>query len=380
MSWSVTLRRLRVMILSAIVMSVATAAAVAQPRVPAITRVAIQSAGPAGSVTVDADGALPPPTAGTLDDPPRIFFDFVGVVPKVPLRTSSSDPRILRVRVALHRASPPTTRIVVDLAAPLPHHVELKPRQLVMHFGPMTAGTDAAPANVPVPAPPPVSSPVSPAPQPRTSTPTTAVPSAAASRPTPAATPPAIGFSIPPVPDLPAGTPPPSTTPIPSVPADPLALSGVRTTPEKPASPPPTASPAARPYRVVGPPPLPRDIEKYKAQAGSLIDRLRLQQPMIESVESPAAPPPDRLQLALNELDRIQKELAAIEPPESVRNQHDLFVQAARLGFMSLTLRMEAAAAPNQSSGRNAAAAAAGAIMTLDRACADVGCPPPPGR
>ena len=88
----------------------------------------------------------------------------------------------------------------------------------------------------------------------------------------------------------------------------------------------------------------------------------------------------DRLQLALNELDRIQKELAAIEPPASVRNQHDLFVQAARLGFMALTLRMEAAKSPDPSAARNAAAAAAGAVLTLDRACADIGCPAPPGR
>ena len=153
----------------------------------------------------------------------------------------------------------------------------------------------------------------------------------------------------------------------------------MRSAPPAAAPVPPSPSPRP-PYRVVGPPPLPRDIEKYKSAAGSTIDRLRLQQPLIESVDSPSAMDEDRLQLALNELDRIQKELSAIEPPESVRNQHDLFVQAARLGFMALTLRIETAKSPDPSAARNAAAAAAGAILTLDRACADVGCPAPPGR
>jgi len=155
MSWS----RNRVRILSLILAVVAAplaAAAAAQPRPAAITKVLIRSAGGEGSITIEADGLLPPPTAGTLDSPPRIFFDFVGVVTRVPLRTPSSDPRILRVRVALHRASPPTTRVVIDLAEPLPHHVELLPQQLVMRFGLPPAADAGAAAAVPaaLPAPP----------------------------------------------------------------------------------------------------------------------------------------------------------------------------------------------------------------------------------
>jgi hypothetical protein len=342
MSWFKKSVRILLVMFAVVVAPLAAAAGQARP--PAITKVLIQSAGSEGSITIDADGPLPPPTAGTLDSPPRIFFDFVGVVSRVPLRTPSSDPRILRVRVALHRASPPTTRVVIDLAEPLPHHVELLPQRLVMRFG-LAPATDATAAAA-----------------------------------VPLAMPAMNGPSIPRVPTLPpASPPPPSTTPIPAVPADPLALSAA--VPTAPPSPPAPPSASARPaYRVVGPPPLPRDIEKYKLTAGSAIDRLRLQQPLIESVDSPSSMQEDRLQLALNELDRIQKELAAVEPPESVRNQHELFVQAARLGFMALTLRMESSKSPDPSAARNAAAAAAGAVLTLDRACADIGCPAPPGR
>lgn len=340
--------------------------AAGQSRAVAITRVLIQTVGNEGSITIDADGPLPAPTAGTLDSPPRIFFDFAGVVTRVPARTNSTDPRILRVRVALNRASPPTTRVVIDLAAPLPHHVELRPRQVVMRFG---DGSEPAPA----PAVSPTSAP--------TGTPLPLPPPAP---PLPANNP-ASGSAIAPVPDLPPATPttpsgpPTSTTPIPAVPADPLALSTA--VPDAPAPPPASAPPAPRSYRVVGPPPLPRDIEKYKSLAGGMIDRLRLQQPLIEAVDSPAAMPVDRLQLAVNELDRIQKDLAGVDAPESVRHQHELFVQAARLGYMALTLRMEAAANPaDPSAARNAGAAAAGALLTLERACADLGFAPAPGR
>jgi hypothetical protein len=86
------------------------------------------------------------------------------------------------------------------------------------------------------------------------------------------------------------------------------------------------------------------------------------------------------MQLAVNELDRIEKELAGFEPPETVQNQHDLLRQAARLGLMAVRLRVEAAARNDAGILRNAASAAAGAILTLDRACADIGCTPPPGR
>ena len=84
-------------------------------------------------------------------------------------------------------------------------------------------------------------------------------------------------------------------------------------------------------------------------------------------------------QLAVNELDRIQKDLSAVDPPETLRSQHDLLLQSARLGLMAVRLREEAQSA-DPGALRNSASAAAGAILTLDRACAAVGCPGLPGR
>ena len=93
-----------------------------------------------------------------------------------------------------------------------------------------------------------------------------------------------------------------------------------------------------------------------------------------------------RCQLDWADLVAYGKGLIAVLVPDvadaacglQLRRLHEAFGDRACL---ALTLRMEAAANPaDPSAARNAGAAAAGALLTLERACADLGCAPGPDR
>ena len=80
------------------------------------------------------------------------------------------------------------------------------------------------------------------------------------------------------------------------------------------------------------------------------------------------------------EFENLRQELSAIKPPETLKAQHDLLMQVARLGTTAARLRFESITTRDSDVVRNAASAAAGAILILDRACVDLSCPPAPGR
>ena len=83
----------------------------------------------------------------------------------------------------------------------------------------------------------------------------------------------------------------------------------------------------------------------------------------------------DRVQLAAEEFERLRQDLIAIKSPESVRPQHDMLFQSTTLALMAMRLTLEAVRTSDPATQRNAASAAAGATLLLDRACADLGCP-----
>ena len=108
------------------------------------------------------------------------------------------------------------------------------------------------------------------------------------------------------------------------------------------------------------------------------MDRLRLQQPLLVSLEGSEPQTVDRVQLAAEEFERLRQELIAIKsPPESLRSQHDMLFQSTTLALMAMRLTLEAVRTSDPATLRNAASAAAGATLLLDRACADLGCPEP---
>ena len=315
-------------------------------------------------VTIEASAALPPPTVGAIDGPPRIFLDFAGVTPATSGLARTRDPRVRRVRVALNSATPPVTRVVIDLAAVLPHRVELEGGRALVFIGagspaaaplaPATPETAASRPRATTPAP--ASLPVKPPAQP-----------AAAARPSASNTPAAIDHAasstrILPVPQLPP--PMPDANDRRSGPRTPSASSS-------PAS--STATTSRPPYRPPATPPPAKDIEKYRADANPLLDRFKLQLPLLEQMESLEGDLSARMPMAMLEFDRLREELGAIKPPETLRTQHDLVMQAARLATTAAQLRLEAAQTGNDAVRRNAASAAAGASLMLERVFAELG-------
>lgn len=321
----------------------------AQAQPTAIRAISVTTSGPNVVVTIEATGALPVPTSGVADGPPRVFFDFAGIALKAPGVTSSTDARIRRVRAGVHTARPLVTRVVLDLVAPQPYSLEREPGRVRVVVGstPNQFSRGIAPVPpLPEPAtPPPV---LREAVRPPATEPVTTPPALPREAPVapPAARPPA-GAVTPPVPG-----PATVVTPSPS--------------PTSPAHGRPSATSTAAPAK---------DIERYRRQISPALDRLRLQQPLLNSLDIAEDQTVDRVQLAVEEFERLRQELIGIKPPDSLRSQHDMLIQSTVLALMATRLRLEAFRTSDPATLRNAASAAAGATLLLDRVCADLGCP-----
>jgi hypothetical protein len=140
------------------------------------------------------------------------------------------------------------------------------------------------------------------------------------------------------------------------------------------AAPPRTASKGSRSTSKTAAPPPPKEIDRYLGLVRGTLDRLRLQQPLLGLIGSAAELSLDRLQMANGELRRLSEELAALEPPPTLRGHHDLLVQSARLGVIATSMRMEALGSSDGAMVRNANSAASGAVLLFNRACEDLGC------
>jgi hypothetical protein len=318
---------------------------------PALRGLVASRTGTTSIVTLEAEGAFPPSsfTGTAIDNPPRIFFDFPGMVSKVSASTTLDDPLIRRVRVGLHSAKPRITRVVLDLVQSAPFKVvQQSPDRLMIVVG---SETGARPATrTPPPAP-------SPAPAPP------AVPareSANTFRPP----------RLTPVPPLP---PPPAT------PASPPATAASRLVADRP----PPAAPPPAPGRSHGSSGratsavLPKDVEKYRREVSGALDRLGQQRAFLAALDQLANQSSEATQLALNELEGVRQALATVRPPMALRPTHDLLLQSCTLGAMAARLRLDALRTGDEAVRRNSASAAAGSILLLDRACADLACESP---
>jgi len=273
------------------------------------------------------------PASGFVDSPPRIFLDFPDVALQTAAVTASRDFRIKKIRAAVHSARPLVTRVVIDLAAPLPFRITSNAGRVSVVLGqpgPQGGGPPIA---------------------------LVSEPPAAASAASP----------IPPVPDLP---PPPAaalaTAAVPALPAE-----------NPPAAKrPPAGAPAARPASSAPrPSTAAKDSERYLRQVSPALDRLRLQEPILTALDTAEPQDPERIQMAIDEFERLRQELSGMKPADSMKAQHDMLVQSTILALMATRLRLEAFRTSDAATLRNAASAAAGATLLLDRACADLGCP-----
>jgi hypothetical protein len=133
----------------AIVLVVATRVALGSATALRSVRVTAQAA--ASAVLLEADGPLPAPKAGVLEAPPRIYLDFEQVTPATRGLTVTDDPLVRGVRVALYRAEPPTTRVVIDLTAAARYRIEAHasdPTRLTVIVGVPSAAPPPTPARV----------------------------------------------------------------------------------------------------------------------------------------------------------------------------------------------------------------------------------------
>ncbi|MEO8520808.1 MAG: AMIN domain-containing protein [Acidobacteriota bacterium] len=134
---------------------------------------------------------------------------------------------------------------------------------------------------------------------------------------------------------------------------------------------PPAAAPAARAL------PRSKDAERYVNQVSTPLGRLNALRPSIAAIASDAAPSPADLLSVAVELDAIRGTLRAMKAPAALATTHDLLMRFCALAFRAAHLRIDPGSALDPEALRNAASAAAGALIVLDRASQDLGYLPP---
>ncbi len=97
-----------------------------------------------------------------------------------------------------------------------------------------------------------------------------------------------------------------------------------------------------------------KDLEGYRPRVSPVLDRLRRLRPLLTSLDAAEDQTVERVQLAVEELERIRQELAGIKPPETLRSQHDMLLQATTLALMATRLRLEAFRTSDPATLRNA--------------------------
>ena len=305
-------------------------------------RVAAEASG-GTTVILVADGPLPEPLTGAVDGPPRIYLDLKGVRPGPVVRLGESDALVRRTRVALHSENPVSSRVVIDLYKPSPYRIDSSGRaegRLIVVLGVAPAGAGGARAGAGV------------APAGAGGAPAGAgvAPAGAGGAPAGAGVAPAAGAS---------GAPASSAS---------SGQSRARTKPPAPAllSTPVPASPATPQRRASG-------ADAYVAQVSVAVGRLQTLRPVLTSIDRRAEQPAGDLAAAATEFDAVARILAAIRVPASRETVHGLLVRACDLGARASRMRQNPVGAGDSNSGWNAASAAAGALIMLDRASIELG-------
>ena len=156
----------------------------------------------------------------------------------------------------------------------------------------------------------------------------------------------------------------------------PLDLAAARTSAPEPATRAarsPEFASAADPTAVRAPA---KDVAQYLQRTLHVIERLERLRPLLASLDALTALPDEQLKAAADEFRSIRQALAAIVPPRTLAAAHELFGEACVIGATAAAVRIAADVPDDSTRAWNAAAAAAGAIMLVDRARAEVGLAP----
>ena len=113
-------------------------------------------------------------------------------------------------------------------------------------------------------------------------------------------------------------------------------------------------------------------VATYVGRMSDVLIRLNEVRPVLESIDRRAADAPATLEAAAVELEAIGRLLAGIRPPASRESAHGLLVRACALGVRSSRMRQDSIRTNDVALGWNAASAAGGALMLLDRASSEL--------
>lgn len=127
-------------------------------------------------------------------------------------------------------------------------------------------------------------------------------------------------------------------------------------------------------------PPLParsRDAGRYLAQVSGTLVRLHALRRVIGSIDGRVVGAAADLPAVAVELDSMGRTLGAMKVSESLATTHDLLMRSCALGARAARMRHESSTSGDATAALNAASAAAGALILLDRATRDLGYVPP---
>ena len=119
-----------------------------------------------------------------------------------------------------------------------------------------------------------------------------------------------------------------------------------------------------------------KDVAQYLKRTLPALERLERLRPLLASLDALATLSDEQLKAADGEFRSIRQALATIVPPRTLAATHELFGEACVLGAAAVAARIAADVPDESRRAWNAAAAAAGAIMLLERALAEVGLAP----
>jgi hypothetical protein len=290
----------------------AIAVAASSPRQASVKRaetlrtVAVVPTKEGATVVIEASGPLPQPSSGFANGPPRIYIDLNDVLPGDVTASVTQNPLVRRIRVAEHSSSPLVTRVVIDLTRALPYRVDFSARAQGRIVVTVEGGQPASPSA-------------------QTS---------------------------------PPGQPPPSPKP-------PSASQAATSSPS------PAREGARSGAQTAVSPPVGRSMSvenAYGLRVSAGLVRLHALRPLLESIDRQTEILSGNLDAAVNEFDAIAKLLGAIKPPRSRAGTHALLQRTCTMGARAVRMRQDGARSNDPTAALNAASAAAGALMMLDRA------------
>lgn len=96
--------------------------------------------------------------------------------------------------------------------------------------------------------------------------------------------------------------------------------------------------------------------------------RLHALRPLLESIDRQVDPLPGNPDAAVGEFESVAKLLDGIKAPRGRETAHALLQRACTMGARAVRMRQDGARANDSAAMLNAASAAAGALMMMDRA------------